>query len=119
MGGAAMRRRGPRSKGPAGPVTGRGTRKTPARASDRTAFFSTGKGYAVAVLALASARLLSAAYNLIHDCDEVYNYWEPLHYFLYGEGFQTWEYRSVCGLTRRRPNRFPSSPFRTLSRVFC
>jgi len=26
------------------------------------------------------------------DCDEVYNYWEPLHYWLYGNGFQTWEY---------------------------
>jgi hypothetical protein len=22
----------------------------------------------------------------------VYNYWEPLHFLLYGKGFQTWEY---------------------------
>jgi alpha-1,2-mannosyltransferase len=26
------------------------------------------------------------------DCDEVYNYWEPLHYLLYKSGMQTWEY---------------------------
>ena len=34
-------------------------------------------------------------FNIIHDCDEVYNYWEPLHYLLYGYGKQTWEYRCV------------------------
>ena len=28
----------------------------------------------------------------ITDCDEVYNYWEPLHFVLYGSGLQTWEY---------------------------
>ena len=28
----------------------------------------------------------------IMDCDEVYNYWEPLHYLSYGSGMQTWEY---------------------------
>ena len=28
----------------------------------------------------------------IMDCDEVYNYWEPLHYMLFGTGMQTWEY---------------------------
>lgn len=28
----------------------------------------------------------------IMDCDEVYNYWEPLHFLIYGSGFQTWEY---------------------------
>ena len=28
----------------------------------------------------------------IQDCDEVFNYWEPLHYMLHGFGFQTWEY---------------------------
>jgi hypothetical protein len=44
---------------------------------------------------LLTARLLSAAYNIVHDCDEVYNYWEPLHFLLYGYGMQTWEYRRV------------------------
>lgn len=28
----------------------------------------------------------------IMDCDEVYNYWEPLHFLLQGSGLQTWEY---------------------------
>ena len=26
------------------------------------------------------------------QCDETFNYWEPVHYVLYGSGFQTWEY---------------------------
>ena len=28
----------------------------------------------------------------INDCDEVYNYWEPLHFIQYQNGLQTWEY---------------------------
>jgi alpha-1,2-mannosyltransferase len=32
-------------------------------------------------------------YNTISDCDEVFNYWEPMHFMLYGTGLQTWEYR--------------------------
>lgn len=60
--------------------------------------------------ALASARLCAAVWNNINDCDETFNYWEPvthfnllnnlnliclvfkLHYLVYGSGFQTWEY---------------------------
>ncbi|THH03959.1 hypothetical protein EW145_g5876 [Phellinidium pouzarii] len=30
-------------------------------------------------------------YSNISDCDEVYNFWEPLHYLYKGYGFQTWE----------------------------
>lgn len=42
---------------------------------------------------LAAARLLAAALSPISDCDEVYNYWEPLHWLAHdGVGFQTWEY---------------------------
>lgn len=37
-------------------------------------------------------RLLCAQYSIIPDCDEVYNYWEPLHYLLFQFGLQTWEY---------------------------
>ena len=44
-------------------------------------------------LALGLLRHMSASSNLIHDCDEVFNYWEPLHFLLYRSGFQTWEYR--------------------------
>lgn len=39
-----------------------------------------------------SFRMAAALWSSISDCDEVYNYWEPLHLFLYGKGFQTWEY---------------------------
>ena len=46
-----------------------------------------------AFLLLLISRLTSARLNLIHDCDEVFNYWEPLHFLLYGSGMQTWEYR--------------------------
>lgn len=37
-------------------------------------------------------RILIANQLPILDCDEVYNYYEPLHYLLYGTGLQTWEY---------------------------
>ncbi|XP_032777256.2 alpha-1,2-mannosyltransferase ALG9 isoform X1 [Daphnia magna] len=48
--------------------------------------------------ALASARLCAAVWNNITDCDETYNYWEPLHHLLFGSGFQTWEYSPVFAL---------------------
>ena len=35
---------------------------------------------------------ISAFFNSISDCDETFNYWENMHYFIYGKGFQTWEY---------------------------
>jgi alpha-1,2-mannosyltransferase len=38
------------------------------------------------------ARLVSAKYSIIPDCDEVFNYWEPLHFLTHGFGAQTWEY---------------------------
>ncbi|XP_029719284.2 alpha-1,2-mannosyltransferase ALG9 [Aedes albopictus] len=44
------------------------------------------------------ARLLSAKFLHITDCDETYNYWEPLHYLLFGKGMQTWEYSPEYGL---------------------
>ncbi|XP_061382615.1 alpha-1,2-mannosyltransferase ALG9 [Danaus plexippus] len=49
-------------------------------------------GGAVALALLLSARLASAYWGQIADCDETYNYWEPLHYLVYGRGLQTWEY---------------------------
>lgn len=39
-----------------------------------------------------TARLLSALFSNISDCDETFNYWEPLHRLFHGHGFQTWEY---------------------------
>ncbi|CAD6194017.1 unnamed protein product [Caenorhabditis auriculariae] len=47
---------------------------------------------------LISLRVSSALWNIIGDCDEVYNYWEPLHMFLYGHGFQTWEYSPLYAI---------------------
>jgi len=41
---------------------------------------------------LLSARITSAFLSNISDCDETFNYWEPTHYLMYGNGFQTWEY---------------------------
>ncbi|KAF9589139.1 hypothetical protein IFM89_019455 [Coptis chinensis] len=43
-------------------------------------------------------RYWSATSNIISDCDEVFNYWEPLHYVLFKSGFQTWEYSSQFAL---------------------
>ncbi|XP_065840437.1 alpha-1,2-mannosyltransferase ALG9-like [Oscarella lobularis] len=39
-----------------------------------------------------TARIVSALFNAITDCDETFNYWEPTHQIIYGFGFQTWEY---------------------------
>ncbi|WVR08923.1 hypothetical protein IAU60_005982 [Kwoniella sp. DSM 27419] len=36
-------------------------------------------------------RTAAAMYSIISDCDEVFNFYEPLHYFSYNSGFQTWE----------------------------
>lgn len=46
------------------------------------------------------ARSFSALYsiNIINDCDESMNYWEPMHYIVYGVGLQTWEYSPLYGL---------------------
>ncbi|BES97102.1 Alg9-like mannosyltransferase family [Nesidiocoris tenuis] len=48
-------------------------------------------GY-TAFKALLTARIVSAIWSHISDCDETFNYWEPGHYMMYGKGFQTWEY---------------------------
>ncbi|KAL7485508.1 hypothetical protein ACHAW6_011959 [Cyclotella cf. meneghiniana] len=39
-----------------------------------------------------AVRVSAANLSPIMDCDEVFNYWEPLHFVLYGTGMQTWEY---------------------------
>lgn len=33
-------------------------------------------------------RLSAAVWSTITDCDETFNYWEPLHFLLYGKGYQ-------------------------------
>lgn len=46
---------------------------------------------ALIVLNLA-IRTFSSLYMIISDCDETFNYWEPLNLLLRGFGKQTWEY---------------------------
>lgn len=38
------------------------------------------------------SHVIAALYAPIQDCDETFNYWEPLHYLNHGYGLQTWEY---------------------------
>ncbi|XP_064614861.1 alpha-1,2-mannosyltransferase ALG9-like [Liolophura sinensis] len=45
-----------------------------------------------------SARLCAAVWSIITDCDETFNYWEPLHYVVFGSGLQTWEYSPVYAI---------------------
>ncbi|KAK4750671.1 hypothetical protein SAY87_004153 [Trapa incisa] len=46
-------------------------------------------GWFTPLLVLGLLRYMSATSNIIHDCDEVFNYWKPLHYLLYKSEFQT------------------------------
>ncbi|KAF9160342.1 mannosyltransferase [Actinomortierella ambigua] len=43
-------------------------------------------------------RALAATYANISDCDEVFNYWDPLHYLQYGSGLETWEYSPMYAI---------------------
>ncbi|KAI0078866.1 glycosyltransferase family 22 protein [Panus rudis PR-1116 ss-1] len=47
--------------------------------------------FATAFRVLLLMRVAGAMYSNIQDCDEVFNFWEPLHYLDRGYGFQTWE----------------------------
>ncbi|KAL6304798.1 asparagine-linked glycosylation 9 protein isoform a [Sparassis latifolia] len=43
-------------------------------------------------------RVAGAMYSNIQDCDEVFNFWEPLHYLDRGYGFQSWETSPVYSI---------------------
>ncbi|KAF7436487.1 mannosyltransferase [Pleurotus ostreatus] len=47
--------------------------------------------FSMAVRILLLVRFSAAMYSNISDCDEVFNFWEPLHFLDRGHGFQTWE----------------------------
>ncbi|KAI0727865.1 glycosyltransferase family 22 protein [Fomitopsis betulina] len=47
--------------------------------------------FSVALRMFLLIRVAGAMYSNIQDCDEVFNFWEPLHYLTRGYGFQTWE----------------------------
>ncbi|CAB3221142.1 unnamed protein product [Arctia plantaginis] len=72
-------------------------------------------GGAVALALLLFARILSAYYGQIADCDETFNYWEPLHYLVYGNGLQTWEYSPVYALRSYLPLWLFAVPAKILS----
>ena len=47
------------------------------------------------LLLLLVARVTGATMTMITDCDETFNYWEPVHYVLFGWGYQV---SSSCSL---------------------
>ncbi|ESK90937.1 glycosyltransferase family 22 protein [Moniliophthora roreri MCA 2997] len=47
--------------------------------------------FSLAFRILILIRITGAMYSNIDDCDEVYNFWEPLHLLDQGYAFQTWE----------------------------
>ena len=52
----------------------------------------------VAPTLLVLVRAVAVLFSPIPDCDEVFNYWDPMHYLLYGDGLQTWEYSALYAL---------------------
>ena len=50
------------------------------------------------LLPLLAVRVCAALTVPISDCDETFNYWEPLHFLLHGRGLQTWEYSPAYAL---------------------
>lgn len=52
----------------------------------------------LALTLLLTLRFISAVTIPISDCDETFNYWEPLHYLTFHHGLQTWEYSPVYAL---------------------
>ncbi|KAF9567750.1 glycosyltransferase family 22 protein [Agrocybe pediades] len=47
--------------------------------------------FSLALRIMLLVRVAGAMYSNISDCDEVFNFWEPLHFLGQGYGFQTWE----------------------------
>ncbi|XP_013163299.1 PREDICTED: alpha-1,2-mannosyltransferase ALG9 [Papilio xuthus] len=74
-------------------------------------------GGAVALGLLLTSRLLAAYWSHISDCDETYNYWEPLHYLVYGSGLQTWEYSPEYAIRSYMPLWLFALPAKILSYI--
>lgn len=65
-------------------------------------------------------QLLGAWYLPVQDCDEIFNYWEPLHYLQYGSGAKVWEYSEDNALRSYLflfIHYFVSIPFMSLSKI--
>lgn len=52
----------------------------------------------VIIKLLLAIRIICGWCSNISDCDETFNYWEPLHYLMYGSGLQTWEYSPLYAI---------------------
>lgn len=74
-------------------------------------------GGAVTLGLLLTFRITAAFWSPISDCDETYNYWEPLHYLVYGNGLQTWEYSPEYAIRSYMPLWMYAVPARILSYV--
>ncbi|KAJ0181460.1 hypothetical protein K1T71_003545 [Dendrolimus kikuchii] len=74
-------------------------------------------GGAVTLVLLLTFRIVSAYWGHISDCDETYNYWEPLHYLVYGKGLQTWEYSPEYAIRSYMPLWLFAVPARILSYI--
>ncbi|KRZ83276.1 Alpha-1,2-mannosyltransferase ALG9 [Trichinella sp. T8] len=68
--------------------------------------------------ALIFLRISAALLCPIMDCDEVYNYWEPVHMLVYGSGMQTWEYSPQYAIRSYAFLLFFSLPAKLISSVF-
>lgn len=94
----APRQRRPQPSDPSSSSASPYTKLDKPQKSDGDKEVDKGLGWFLPLFALGMLRYMSASSNIIHDCDEVFNYWEPLHYLLYKSGFQTWEYSSQFAL---------------------
>lgn len=52
----------------------------------------------IAFILLLTLRLTSALFNHISDCDETFNYWEPISKLVLNNGMQTWEYSPIYAI---------------------
>ncbi|KAI3390006.1 hypothetical protein SNEBB_007595 [Seison nebaliae] len=62
-----------------------------------------------------SIRIASALWTIMNDCDETFNFWEPMHYVVYGKGMQTWEYSGQYSLRSYSFIRILSLPIQFIS----
>ncbi|KAJ2375774.1 mannosyltransferase, partial [Coemansia sp. RSA 2611] len=67
---------------------------------------------------LALMRVCGALLAPLQDCDEVYNYWEPLHFVQFGTGKQTWEYAPQYALRSYAYLRVHDAVIRAMHFVF-
>ncbi|KAK5780618.1 dolichyl-P-Man:Man(6)GlcNAc(2)-PP-dolichol alpha-1,2-mannosyltransferase PWA37_003260 [Arxiozyma heterogenica] len=54
--------------------------------------------YVLLIILLFSRLFLQPIYSLISDCDETFNYWDPLNLLLRGFGKETWEYSPIYSI---------------------